>query len=1768
MDLALITNGAVQDALHAIRYGQTAAGSLLVGLSAITVRLREEGIADSARTREWLLGRLLDEIVADGLARLRPEDRAASPEAANPAAELAQLHADFAVGSPTLEAWSVLRCRYLVASPLQMQEMVEASGVGLRTLRRRLNQGHGLVAAELRELELAAERAQDGPASEPPEPAGQAATTRRVLDVERLPVECPYRGLREFREADAAFFFGREAFTELLAEAVRAGPLTWVVGPSGSGKSSVVFAGLVPKLRDAPANGSSGLTTLELRPGRRPFHALAGALVPLVLDHRATEIDRLQEIGKLAEYLSAGSLSPRDVLARAADKDPRCGRTLIVADQFEELYTLCRDEDQQRRFQDLLFETALDDADDLAVKLAVTLRADFMGQALAYRPFADAIQGHDVKLGPMDRAELTRAIRLPAEAQGRVFEAGLVERIADDVADRPGALPLLEFALTRLWEKQEDGWLTHAAYDAVGRVSGAVTEHADAVYQGLPDEARAGARRVFVQLVQPGEGTEDTRRQATRDEVGEDWGLVRRLADARLVVTGQDEAGNETAEVVHEALIGSWARLRDWMNLDRQFRTWQERLRGALRQWQESGEADGALLRGLPLSEAERWLEERGESLAPAERSFVEDSLAARRARQAAEAERAGRERSMGRRVRRLLTVLLAGAVVAAVGGFGLAAAAIAARRESDANALMSRKVALVARSQEMLAEGQGDLALALALDAVEDGAATPAMELALSEAAYAPGTRHVIPVNADLLEVAMHPSGRWAMSVDLNNLRLWDLETGKEVRSFDGHSEFVNSIAFSRDGTLAVSASDDAIGETPDRSVIVWDVATGEPVQMFGGHTAWVMAAAISPDNRQVLSTSRDGTTRLWDIATGLELDSYPYGGTLRTIAFLPDGRSAITQSGDGELVHWDLETANELRRFALEESAGFTSPVINDFAVDPGGRRLAAIYANPGSFVQLWDLDSGSPLRQIAPATGNADPAKSVVFSEDGQSLFIAGPADDMSTWDAETGTEIGHYRGHSGDVWDVAVSPDGLTAATTCWEDGTLRVWNLASSAQQWTVTTPGGGGLSVALSPDGKQAAFSGYDGSVWLLEAATGRAIRRLAYHGDGLFTMAFSPDGQRIAGGGASAGVGEWKATGETLWWRHQGSHVRELEYSDTGDRILTSSFDGTVRLWQATSGKELSRVPIRTVMADFRTGAGALSLSGRSQEDLVAAFGPDPDTVLWGRWADSGELTADWRLALSSVSTGEVLHSFKGHTAAAVEVHVLPDRRSMVSGSIDGTVRWWSLTSGEELDRLELGGAVGALSLDAGGKLMAISTNQGDIFVWDGGDRAVTRHYVGHGDDVNDIAMSADGQRIVSTGPDGTVRAWPVHATLSELQDWIASRRYVRTLTCEERLAYATMRTCDEGLGIPVAAAQPVLGQANAQALEVAELPITPVHHEPMPAVPPVVTRAPVLGQPGRDASSPAQLLSLEVPFPLDAYFRGNVSALGVRPDGGEALFGLNEVVRAFDLETGAERWSYASDANVVVPTLAYTPDGNRAVGGNVPGAEIILWDDSGEVENSVPAGGQALSVAPHPDGRRVAFGTTAALGLWTFGQPEAPDRTAEGYGGITALAFSPDGRLLLSGSGDGHVRLWSVGADGPPQLVRVLGGDATVHTDFVRTVAFHPDGTTAVSGDVDALVWWDSRTGEELHRSTDFPGVFAASFSPDGRYLLTSTADAIIRVWDAASREVVRELKGHTGVRILAAFADGACKVVSAGDDGLLFVWDPGLCRAAVPK
>jgi len=1197
-----------------------------------------------------------------------------------------------------------------------------------------------------------------------------------VIDVDLLPAACPYRGLAAFREADARFFFGREAFTERLVASVGGKPMVGVIGPSGSGKSSVVFAGMVPALRTSGGHGDGkgresatpiggDWTVLPLRPGAEPFHALAGVLVPL-LEGELSETARLVEVRRMTEALADGTLTVQHVAARIRDKHAGLGRLLVVADQFEELYTLCPDPKVQRAFQDLLFEAAHAPAGSGgALKLALTLRADFMGHALAYRPFADAIQDHNVILGPMNHEELTRAIAKPAELQSRAFESGLVERILADVGEEAGSLPLLEFALTKLWEKQEHGWLTHAAYEAIGRVEGAVARHADAVWGGLDEAEQIRARRVFVQLVQPGEGTEDTRRLAAKDELGADWDLARKLADSRLVTTGRDEAGRETAEVVHEALIRSWQRLREWMNADRRFRAWQERLRFGLSQWEASGRDEGALLRGVPLAEAEGWLKERGEALGEGERAYVATGLELRDRRAREREAQLEREAASARKLRRQAIGLAGALVVAVIAGL----AALRFGQRATESAARAERAGKVATARELLATSMANLTVdpersaLLALQAVSlaeevDPGLRPDIETVMHQVVRGVRnvtvlTGHAVPV----YDVAYSPDGRHLASAGKDGaVRLWRLPEGTAALTLTQHISEVWGVAFSPDGAQLAS-----VGRGGE--AFLWDLATGRRRSALLDHEGLVFDVKFSPDGERLATSGLDeGKVRIWDVATGTQVASLFSEDAPRVgrIAFSADGtRLAISHNSHARVKIWDLQ--RQQPAFILE---GATLGDPRGIMFSPDDQVLAVAYTGG---VRLHDALSGDTVLTLR---GHAMDIQEVVFSPDGTQLATSSLDQTARVWDARDGHPLGTLLGHKGPVIGIAFSPDGSHVATAG-GDGTVRIWDVAPEHELWTVSPSDFDLEDIVVSPGGQRIAIASDDGTARVLDALSGRTVMTLT-HGHGrVIALDFDSDGALIATAGDDPPVKLWDATTGDLVVTLTGhvGLVSRVAFQTDGKRIATySAKDNLVRLWNTESGRQV----------------GSLDRGASTTSDIE--FSPDSDTLL----SSGGDGVRAY-----SMATGEALWTLPGTENGTRALAISPDGTRLAAADSEGVIQVWDLPSRTRLATLHghLRGVTDVeFSKDA--DLLASGSMDNTAKVWDVPNGRLVVTLVGHFGIVADVAFSPDSTRLYTAAWDDTATAWVL--PLSELVT-LARSRLTRTLTPEECRQYLHVETC-----------------------------------------------------------------------------------------------------------------------------------------------------------------------------------------------------------------------------------------------------------------------------------------------------------------------------------------------------------------------------------
>jgi WD40 repeat protein/DNA-binding SARP family transcriptional activator len=1136
---------------------------------------------------------------------------------------------------------------------------------------------------------------------------------------------CPYRGLAAFREEDAPFFFGREAFSAQLLEAVQHRSLVAViVGSSGSGKSSSVFAGLLPRLR-----AEADWLIVDARPGSYPFRAVAGALTT-ALEPDLTETERLIETQKLATALQQGDLDLYHVAMRALEVHSYARRLLLVIDQFEELYTLCPEPERQRSFLEALLAAVQAGSGQRRspLVLLLTLRADFMGQALAHRPFADALQDGSLLLSPMNREELRAAIEKPAELQGATFEPGLVERILDDVGDEPGNLPLLEFALTLLWERQTYGLLTHAAYEDIGSVDGALARYADQVYGELGGSERDQARQVFVQLVRPGEGTEDTRRVATRAELGDaNWALVQHLADRRLAVTGRDEAGTETVEVVHEALIQGWWVLRGWMEADCAFRTWQERLRAALRGWEASERDEGALLRGAPLVEAEGWLAERATELSPAELGYIEAGIKLRERRQT--------ERD--RRRRRIIAGLATGLVFALI----LALLAGQQWQRAEGEEWEARRQASIGLVSQALAEIDGNYperAIPLALEALEDYPYTWQAERALGQAVLGCRLQMVLGRHTgDIYAVAWSPDGtRIAAASDDSTAIVWDGRTGERLATLSGHEKAVSNLSWSPSGEAIATAGDNGTAR-------IWVAATGAELLTLSGHEGPLVDVVWSPSGDRVVTFGYDGTARVWDAVTGEELLVVAHDAPTIAAAWSPLGNQVVVGDYSGGALVWDGETGEELLVLDGHEAA------VYDVSWAPSGDRIAT--ASGDHTARVWDAATGETLHVL---TGHRDEVWRARWSPAGDRLVTTALDASTQVWDPATGEAVLSFDPGDGVHLYAGVdwSPSGDQVATMRSSLGSITVLDVETGVQVLTLAGHGAKVTNVDWSPTGPLIVTASEDHTVRVWDVSP--RTRVLTGATDALFAVAWSPSGDRVAAAGLDGTARVWDvATGEELLAMKGPAEMGGVMWSPSGDLLVTDPWfaDPTVVVWDMSPSSPSYGQELFAMESHY----GGIGRSWSPIEDRFITTGFDGTARIW------------------DATSGEALLTFEGHGGRDVTgADWSPDGQRMVTSCSNGDALVWDPTTGEvllTLDVQEDSWMTRAAWSPDGKRIATYSEDTTGGRIWDAIKGEVLLTFTGHTASVFGLDWSATGDRLLTVSNDGTAKIWDA-ATGAEL--------------------------------------------------------------------------------------------------------------------------------------------------------------------------------------------------------------------------------------------------------------------------------------------------------------------------------------------------------------------------------------------------------------
>ena len=1343
---------------------------------------------------------------------------------------------------------------------------------------------------------------------------------------------CPFRGLYPFGRDDWEFFFGREKLVERLEQRLADHNFLAVLGPSGSGKSSLVLAGLA--------------RALELKePG---FHLV---------------------------YLRPGS-DPLSTLDSSLKEHPVA--SLLVVDQFEELFTMCTDDGQRSEFVDRLLQLSEQ------ARVVVTMRADFWGECARSEPFCDRLkelmQARQELIAPMDSTELRRAMEQQAAKTGLRFEADLSNTVLDEVCGEPGAMPLLQHALRELWKRRHGRWLRAAEYRALGGVKQAIAETAEAVYRDLPAQDKDRIRDIFLRLTRLEENAagedehRDTRQRIpletllTQSDEAETKKLLARLGDDRLIVTSVNPlTEREEVEVAHEALIRYWLRLREWLNEDRETLAFRQGLGLAAREWKEDPRNQDLLVhRGARLEAAETLKVSARFPLNDLEKAYVAACVALRE-KQVEEKERQRQQKltifKWAAVVSGALLLIACVFLVWALHSHGKAVEAL----DVEANALTDKTEALAekARALDDEAKARKEVQEQRSKAVRERDRAEwqlYAIQISRAQAEWEYGTPslawhyldacrwdfrgwehdylftlfhknqrmfhgHTDAVNC----VAFSPDGERIVSGSNDRtLRMWDARTSQEILTFTGHSGSVLCAVFRRDGTQIVSGS-------ADETLKVWDATTGQELRNLSGHTNFINTVAISGDGRQIVSGSGDHTLKVWDAMTAKEILTLAgHTGSVNSVAFSPDGRQIVSGSNDDTLKVWDATKGQGILTLT-----GHTDSV-HSVAFSPDGKQIVSGSAD--RTLKVWDAKTGREILALKEHTGEV---RSVAFSRNGRRIVSVSDDRTLKLWGATTGQETLSLKAHAGVFSSVCFSPNG-TQVVSGSDDDTLKLWDVTTGQGALTLGGHTGKVSSVALSPDGRRIVTGSYDETLKVWDVMTGEEAFTCTGHTSSVLSVSFSPDGKQIVSGGYDQTVKVWDATNgqEILNLKEHTGGVAAVAFSSDGKQIVSGSDDRTLRVWNATTGEQM------------------LTLRGHTGKVNGVAFSPDGKRVFSG--------SDDRSLKVWDTMTGHECLTLKGHTDRVSSVAFSVDGKQIVSGSDDHTAKVWDASSSS--GTLTLKGHTGRVSSAAfcpEGKQIISASGDKTLKMWDATTGYEIMAFEGHTDLVTSVAFSSDGEQIVSSSYDRTVKVWDP-----------MTRQETQTLEGHTEEVFTVALSLD-GKRIVSGSFDDTVKVWNATT--------------------------------GREILT----------------FNGHtddVLTVAFSPDGKRIVSGSNDkTLKVWDATKGQGILTLTGHTDSV-HSVAFSPDGKQIVSGS--GDDTLkLWDATTGDEILTLTGhtGGVSSVAFSSDAKWIVSGDfDGALKVWDAKMGQEP-LTLKGHTEwVWSVAFSPDGKRIVSASNDQTVKVW----------------------------------------------------------------------------------------------------------------------------------------------
>jgi WD40 repeat protein len=1140
----------------------------------------------------------------------------------------------------------------------------------------------------------------------------------------------PYRGLRAFREGDHAFFFGRRQQTYTLwktlkalydhPSAIRFLP---VYGPSGSGKSSLVRAGLLPMIGQRSLSSQEHTRVAILEPRTQPLWGLALALARMAtgedsLIAKAREFNReLQQRNDQGRY---------DGLWRIVRSMPgtELSPVIVVVDQFEEVYSQCKDKHQRQLFIDNLLTAAADKS--RLVIVVVTLRSDFLGETQAHPWLNRLFSKHGYLVPAMNDVELKQAISEPAAKAGHPLDAATVKLLIQETQQREGALPLLQFALEQIWEGLREGKAPGQTLEDIGGIGGALAKKAEAIFRALKtEEKQAIARRVFLGTIQLGEGTRYTRhpaqvsdlvtQQATEAQVRE---VIERFAwhEARLLTLSADNEGNETVEVTHEALIEHWQRLNDWLKDNWQDIRFQRRLEEAVRHWNSNDRAKGLLWRSPDLDLLRQQWQKNRAYFTSLQKTFLETSE---------------KRENTERNIKKLgLIGLISGFV------FTTSAALFAMHQFRNAEVQRIKQYRLTSQS---LAESNPIESLMYGLAAIHL-AKSPLIKLLnkdssnLMDESLLANPNYSLPIQRLLNHTA--PVGSFSISPDGATLavgtsdgkiHIWDLskDIPHEIQ-LQAHEASVLSVDFSPDGKYIASGGADNVAK-------LWSSYDGKQVgEPFFGHAYYIKAVKFSPDGKYIVTASSDKTIRFWDFKGISTKDPFMgHDDEILSVSFSPDGRYIASSSADGTVKVWNLEEGTVKSSF----DEHLSSVLSVSFAPD----SETLVSGGKDGMIRIWNIE-GKSIRK--PLEGHIGAVSSVNFSGDGTHIVSGGFDQTVRVWNREGQLIEKPLIVRASSVSSVGFSPKDKGILISSHENGLVTLWNLVDDdINGKPVVEHVGLVKAIDFSPDGKSLVSGGADGIVRFFGIEED-SVRSLTRRHDGTIqAVRFSKNGERFATGDSSGIIQLWNSAGVPIGEPVQAhtDSVLSLAFSFDGQTLVSGSADNTIGL--LTEDGELLMDPI----------------SRHTEAVQSVAFSPDSDLFV------SGSL--DGQVYLWNVEGKQVGAAVSNHGSEIVSLDFSPDGDKFAGGYIDGYVQIWDADGALSGKAFKVhDDYLLSAEFSPDGQTLVTSGADKTVRLWTISGVAIGEPFKGHSGSVYAATFSPDGKLIASAGSDAMVRIW---------QDW-----------------------------------------------------------------------------------------------------------------------------------------------------------------------------------------------------------------------------------------------------------------------------------------------------------------------------------------------------------------------------------------------------------